>query len=56
MKCQDCGEQVDELRRYKLGRQTLKLCEDCLEIRQEQDEVSAEAESVTRDMMEYSGR
>lgn len=56
MECQDCGEEVDEIVRVKVGRKTLKLCEECAEVRAEQDELAGEAESVMRDMMEYKGR
>ena len=56
MKCSDCQEDVDEVTKVKVGRRTLKLCEDCYEIREEQDAIGAEAESVMQGMMEYKGR
>ena len=56
MECQDCGEEVDEAVPVKVGRKTLKLCEECAEIRQEEVAIAGEAESAMRDMMEYKGR
>jgi len=55
MECQDCGDEVDEVIRVKVGRKTLKLCEDCAEVRQQEDELAGEAEDVMRGMMEYKG-
>ncbi len=61
MECQDCAEQVDEengdsIVRVKVGRKTLRLCEACAELREEQAEIAGEAESAMREMMEYKGR
>ncbi|MCP4498441.1 MAG: hypothetical protein GY822_00545 [Deltaproteobacteria bacterium] len=56
MKCTDCKEDVDEVTPVKVGRRTLKLCEDCLELSEEQDEIAGEAQSVIQGMMEYKGR
>ena len=56
MRCQSCGEDVDEIERRKQGRKTLKLCEDCAGEFDEQGEIAAEAESAMQGMMEYKGR
>lgn len=56
MKCQDCGEDADEIVRVKVDRKTLKLCEECAEVRQEQAEIAGEALSAMQGMMEYKGR
>ena len=56
MECADCGDEVDELIAVRVGRKTLKLCEDCADRRREEDEIAAEAEGVMQGMMEYKGR
>ncbi len=56
MECQACGEEVDEIVVVKVRRKKLKLCEDCAELRQEQEALAEEAEGAMRDMMEYTGR
>lgn len=56
MECQDCGEEVDELVVVKVGRKKHKLCEDCAELRREEEALAEEAEGVMREMMEYKGR
>ena len=55
MRCQDCGEDADEIVRVKVERKTLKLCEECAEIRVEEGEIAEGALSAMRDMMEYKG-
>ena len=55
MKCQDCGDEADEIVRVKVERKTLKLCEDCAEVRNEEAEIADGALSAMRDMMEYKG-
>jgi NMD protein affecting ribosome stability and mRNA decay len=54
--CQECGEEVEELITFKVGRKKRKMCEDCIELAEEQLEIAAEAESAMQDMMEYKGR
>lgn len=58
MKCQECGIELEkeEVVKFKVGRKTLKLCEECADIKREEMEVAAEAESVMQGMMEYKGR
>lgn len=55
MKCQECGEESDELFAVKEGSKRRKLCEDCHELWTEQREIEAEAGRAMRDMMEYKG-
>lgn len=54
--CADCEDELDEVVRIKVGRKTLKLCEDCAEIRVEQAEIAGEAQSTMMGMMEWKGR
>ncbi|MEM6732679.1 MAG: hypothetical protein AAF658_14060 [Myxococcota bacterium] len=56
MLCADCGEEMDEYVVVKVGRKKLKLCEECADVRREEDAVAEEAEGVMREMMEYKGR
>lgn len=56
MECQECGESVDELVKVKVGRRTLKVCEDCADELREQAEIADAAESAMQGMMEYKGR
>ena len=56
MQCQDCDDEVDEVVRLKIGRKTLKLCEECAEIRREEAAIADEAQSAMQEMMEYKGR
>lgn len=55
-KCQECKEDVDELEVKKIGGKRRKLCEDCLELAEEQAEIAAMGEAAMQDMMEYKGR
>jgi ribosome-binding protein aMBF1 (putative translation factor) len=56
MECKECGDEVDELVSVKVGKKTLKLCEDCAQAKAEEAEVAGEAESAMQGMMEYKGR
>ena len=58
VQCHDCEDSIDgdEIVRVKVGRKTLKLCEDCSDIRREEAELAGEAMSVMQGMMEYKGR
>jgi hypothetical protein len=56
MKCQRCKEETDEVFRVKLHGRTKKVCEECLEIIREEEEIAAEAEGAMQSMMEYKGR
>jgi ribosome-binding protein aMBF1 (putative translation factor) len=56
MKCQECGDDVDEIEKLKVGGRTMKLCEDCAEIKREEQEIGEAAEGAVQDMMGYKGR
>jgi uncharacterized Zn finger protein len=55
-KCAECGDDVDEIVKLKVGRRTMKLCEDCAEIKKEEMEIAGEATEAMMDMMEWKGR
>ena len=57
MRCADCRDDFDEedIVVVKEGRKKVKLCEECLEVRQEEGAMAEEAEGAMRDMMEYKG-
>ena len=54
-KCQQCGEQADEVFAISVEGRRRKLCEECHEEAQEQAEIAAEAQGVMRNLMEYKG-
>lgn len=56
MQCPECEDEVDELVKIKVGKKILKLCTDCADRAREEEEVSSEAESAMKSMMEYKGR
>ena len=55
-KCQGCKEQVDDLEVMKVAGKRKKLCEDCVELAEEQAEIAEMSESAVQDMMGYKGR
>lgn len=57
MECFDCGVELakEEVVKVKDGRRTLKLCEDCADVRREQGEIADLAEGAMQDMMGYKG-
>jgi len=54
--CKECGEEVDQLVKIKIGSRTYRLCEDCAELKREEAEIAEESESAMQDMMGYKGR
>lgn len=54
--CKECGEQADELTTVKVDGRNKRLCEDCLEIFEEQTEIAEESEAVVQQMMGFKGR
>lgn len=56
MICKECSDEVDELVTLRVGKRTLKLCEDCADRKREELEIASEAEGVIQGMMGYKGR
>jgi ribosome-binding protein aMBF1 (putative translation factor) len=56
MECQKCGEEVEELVKVKVGKKSMKVCEQCADIVREEDEMAGEAEGVMKGMMGYKGK
>lgn len=54
--CPECGDEVEEVVRVKVGKKTMKLCEDCADRAREEQEIAGDAESAMQSMMEYKGR
>jgi ribosome-binding protein aMBF1 (putative translation factor) len=54
--CRECGDEVDELVKVKVGRRTVKLCEDCADRAREDAEVAEMSEGAVQDMMGFKGR
>ncbi len=54
--CRECENEVEELVKVKIGKKTLKLCEDCADRAREEQQVAEDSESVIQDMMGFKGR
>ena len=54
--CKSCGEQVDELFSVKVEGRTRRLCEDCADKANEQQEIQEESEAAVQQMMGFRGR
>jgi len=54
--CKQCGEDVDELVKVKVGAKTIKVCEDCADRLREEADIAEASESVVQDMMGFRGR
>jgi hypothetical protein len=55
-KCAICKEEVDEVTVVKVGGRKKKVCEECLEVIEEQEAIAEESESVVQNMMGFKGR
>ncbi len=53
--CRKCEEEVEELHPFKVGKKRIKLCEDCLELAEEEAEIAEMSEDAIREMMGYKG-
>ncbi|MBO6939319.1 MAG: hypothetical protein JJ863_30395 [Deltaproteobacteria bacterium] len=53
--CPSCEEEVDELHSAKIHGKRKKLCEDCLELAEEEAEIAEMSEQAVKDMMGYKG-
>ena len=54
--CKGCGEESEELVAVKVAGKTKKLCESCVELAREQDQIAEESESAVQNMMGFKGR
>ena len=54
--CKGCKEEVDELTSVKVDGRTRKLCEDCVELAEEQQAIAEESEAAVQQMMGFKGR
>ncbi len=54
--CKECGEEVDELFPVVVGGKRRKLCEDCAEEAESQEDIAQESEAVIQKMMGFKGR
>ncbi len=55
-KCKECGDETFDPVKVKVGRKTIKLCEDCADRAREEAEIAGEALGAMADMMGYKGR
>ncbi|MFK7991478.1 MAG: hypothetical protein AB8I08_36010 [Sandaracinaceae bacterium] len=56
--CRECEDEIeaDDVVKVKVGRKTLKLCEDCADRMREEMEIAEASEGVMQEMMGYKGR
>jgi ribosome-binding protein aMBF1 (putative translation factor) len=54
--CKGCGEEVDELTTVTVDGKRKRLCEDCSEQAQQNEQVAAESEAAVQQMMGFKGR
>ncbi len=54
--CKECEDEVDELVKVKVGKRTVKVCEDCADRLREEAQIAEDSESVIQDMMGFTGR
>lgn len=54
--CRECEDEVEELVKVKVGKKTVKVCEDCADRMREEAQVAEDSESVIQGMMGYKGR
>lgn len=54
--CKGCGEESDELTTVKVSGKSKKLCESCVDLAREQDQIAEESESAVQSMMGFKGR
>ena len=54
--CKVCGEEVDDLIAVKVDGRIKKLCENCADEANEQQEIAKQSESAVQQMMGFKGR
>lgn len=54
--CKKCGDEVETLVSVKVGKKTVKMCEDCADRAREEEEIAEASESVVQNMMGFKGR
>jgi len=54
--CRECKDEVDELVPVRWKGRKIKVCEDCAERLEEEEQIAEESESVMQGMMGYKGR
>lgn len=55
-KCAMCKENVDDVTVVKVHGRNRKVCEECLELIEEEAAIAEESESVMQNMMGFTGR
>ncbi len=56
MECKECEDEVEALVSVKVGKRSVKVCEDCADRMREEGEIAEAAEGAMREMMGYKGR
>jgi ribosome-binding protein aMBF1 (putative translation factor) len=53
--CKSCGEEVDDLVTVQVEGKRKRLCEDCAEDVERDEQIAEESEAVVRNMMGFKG-
>ena len=54
--CKACGQEVEGLLSVKVDGKTKKLCEDCVDLANEQADIAQQSEGAVQQMMGFTGR
>jgi hypothetical protein len=54
--CKGCGEEVDEVMTVNIGGKRRKLCEECAEEAEHEQDMAEESEAAIQQMMGFKGR
>jgi protein-arginine kinase activator protein McsA len=54
--CRECDNEVDALKTVNVGGKKKKMCEDCAERLEQENEIAEASEGVVQQMMDFKGR
>ena len=54
--CRECQDEVDELVTVRVAGRKRRVCEDCAERLQQEEDIAEESEAVVQQMMGFKGR
>jgi hypothetical protein len=54
--CRECDNEVDALKTVKVGGKKRKMCEDCADRLEQDNEIAEQSEGVVQQMMGFKGR
>ena len=54
--CKECQDEVEELVTVRVAGRNRRVCEDCAERLQEEEDIAEESEAAVQQMMGFKGR